>query len=174
MPADVKSIEAIADWKVALVNYRELGIESVGALQLEVQKAYTYLEETAAHFKRLRRVTEEDLVQAKAELSRRQLPDFSGKLPDTTLQKKAVHRCKMQLEYCDEQIDKCHHWRTKLPRMVSEEYEGPARRFVNFLDGELSRAISGLEKQVTALDDYASLASALPQALPQPPSPEGN
>ena len=142
MAADVKSIAALADWKVDLVNFRVDGYESLASVKMEVQKAYSYLDDMEGMWKRQMREAEEDLVQAKAELSRRELPDFSGKIPDTTLHKKAVQKCRARAEYCADQMDVCRRWRTRLPRMVSEEVEGPARRFENFLDADLIRGIA--------------------------------
>ncbi len=168
MAADVKSIAALADWKVDLVNFRTDGDESLSALNMEVQKAYSFLDDTEAKWKREMREAEEDLVQAKSELSRRELPDFSGKIPDTTIQKKAVQRCKARMEYCADQMDVCRRWRTRLPRMVSEEFEGPARRFENFLDGDLLRGISALDRQIDALEKYAAMGGVMPVAVETP------
>ncbi|QVL30088.1 hypothetical protein KIH39_14595 [Telmatocola sphagniphila] len=170
MAADVKSIAALEDWKVHLVNFRTDGLESITALHLEVQKALSWLEDTEAYWKRMVRQTEEELVEAKAELARREMPDFSGKTPDTTLHKKAVQKCKAKLEYCHDQIDLCRSWRTKLPRMVGEEFEGPARRFTNFIETELARGITVLDKQISALESYANMGqvpAAAPAAKPE-------
>lgn len=165
MAADVKSIEALTDWRIELVNFRQDGMDTIASIHNDVQKAFGYLDDQEAFWKRERRHAEEELVEAKVELSRREIPDYSGKTPDTTLQKKRVLQCKHRVEYCEDQMDVCKRWRTHLPKMVSEEYEGPARRLQNFLELDLARGIAGMDKQIDALERYANIGKT-PTAAP--------
>jgi hypothetical protein len=170
MAADVKSIDALQDWRVALINYRQDGLDCLSTIHNDVQKAFSWLDDTEAAWKRARRQAEEELVQAKAELTRREIPDFSGRMPDTTLQKKAVARAKAKIDFCDDQVAVTRQWRTRLPRMVNEEFEGPARRFGNFLEIDIARAVAGLDKQIDALVAYANMGKPL-TGVPSAPSP---
>ena len=69
---------------------------------------------------------EEDVVQAKAKLAQRKTPNFDGRIPDTSVQEEDVARAKDRLGLAEEQVEVCRKWAVRLPKMVSEEYEGPA------------------------------------------------
>ena len=54
--------------------------------------------------------------------------------------------------------------------MINEEYEGPARRLMNFLEGELPAAIALLSNRIGRLHAYTDIQPAGPG--PEPPKSE--
>ncbi len=47
-----------------------------------------------------------------------------------------------------------------MPKLVNEEYNGPARHLSNFLEGDLPRALALLNGQITSLEAYLNLNAA--------------
>jgi hypothetical protein len=100
---------------------------------------------------------EEEVVQAKAELSARKFPGFDGREPDTTVQERNLRRARARLEYAEDQVVRVRSWIGRLPKMIDEVYRGPSHRLVGFLEVELPKGIAGLGRQIAALESYAGL-----------------
>ncbi len=155
--ADVRSIDGLIDWRVAVQNFRKEGEDVLGMISLEVQRAHDYMDDQLTFWKKESRKLEEDVIIAKAELARREMPDFSGRIPDCSVQEEALREAKQRHEFALDQIDTIRKLIVKVPREIRESYESVARRFGNFLEMELTQAISELSKQIMALEAYFAL-----------------
>ena len=168
--ADVQAIDALQDWHNALCLFRDEALDALGSINLEIRRAFDWIEEEKKAWQQEVRVAEDEVYQAKAELKQRKTPDFGGRIPDTSVQEKALARAKARLEYAEEQIDVCRRWAAKLPKLISEEYEGPSRRLGTFLDMDLAKAIADLSSRIEALHRYTQVQPA--SAPPAPAAPE--
>jgi hypothetical protein len=166
--ADVQAIEALEDWHNALCLFRDEVLDALSSISLEVRRAFDWVEEEAKAWHREAREAQEDIVRAKAELAHRKTRDFSGRIPDTSVQEENLARAKARLRFAEDQIEVCRHWVTKLPKMVSEEYEGTARRVGTFLDLDLPAALARLNSRIEALHRYTDVkpAEQSPEAAP--------
>jgi hypothetical protein len=170
--ADVRSIDLLRDWHAALCVFRTESLDALAACELEIRRAMDWLADQRDHWRQVLREAEEEVTQAKAELAARRFPDFSGRMPDTTVQQKAVRMAEAKREFAEEKMDLCRRWLQKLPHAVSESYEGPARQLANMLEGELPRGLALLERRVDALEAYANLQAPAAPRLAAPPPPE--
>lgn len=157
MSADVRSIAELRDWHANLVTFRSSLLEALSSIEMEVRRAYEWLSEMIATWQRRLRDCEDEVVRCKAELSQRKFPMWDGRMPDTTVQEEALRRAKAKLEYCDDQIHRCRAWMGKLPKLVEETYEGPARRLTNALEIDLPNGLTLLARRIAALEEYANL-----------------
>ncbi len=64
MSADVRSIAAVIDWRADFISYSESLAEAMAGVDLEIRRAYDWLEEQLALWKRAVRACEEDVVRA--------------------------------------------------------------------------------------------------------------
>jgi hypothetical protein len=168
--ADVQAIDALQDWHNALVLFRDEGLDALGSINLEVRRAFDWIAEEGKAWQREVREAEEDVVRAKAELAQRKMPDFAGRLPDTSVQEKALARARARLQHAEDQVDICRKWVVRLPKLVNEDYEGPARRLNNLLEAELPVAIAHLAGRIEALHRYTEVKPV--EAPPTPAAPE--
>jgi hypothetical protein len=168
--ADVQAIDALQDWHNALCVFRTEATESLSSIAMEIRRAFDWIEDEERAWKQELRQAEEDLVRAKAELAQRRTPDYSGRIPDTSVQEENLARAKSRARFAEDQIDVCRKWTQKLPKMISEEYEGTARRLSNFLDSDLASAIAKLSVRIDRLHAYTGVQPA--NAPAPPPAPE--
>lgn len=168
--ADVQAIDALQDWHNAVVLFREEALDALASINLEVRRAFDWIAEEGQAWYREVREAEQAVVQAKAELNQRKTPNFDGRIPDTSVQEENLARAKARLRFAEDQVDVCRKWAVKLPKMVSEEYEGPARRLGNFLEADLPVAVAHLAARIEALHRYMAVAPAA--APPKPAVPE--
>src|SRR5688500_3798228 len=128
MPADVRSIAAVIDWRADFLSYSESLAEGMAGVDLEIRRAYDWLEEQLALRKRAVRACEEDVTRAKAELAQRKFPTWDGREPDCTVQEKALRQARARLEHAEEKVETCRRWIGRLPKMIDEVFTGPSRR----------------------------------------------
>jgi hypothetical protein len=155
--ADVQAIDALQEWHDALCIYRTEAVESLGSIALEIRRAFDWIDEEARSWKREVREAEDEVLRAKTELAQRKTPDYAGRIPDTSVQEENLTRAKARLRFAEEQIDICRKWAVRLPKMINEEYEGPARRLMNFLEADLTSAIALLNTRIDRLHAYTAV-----------------
>jgi hypothetical protein len=155
--ADVRSIDAVQEWHAALTNYGYTLSEAMSGVEVEIYRANEWLHEQLSRWQRAIRDCEEEVVQAKAELSARKFPGFDGRMPDTTVQEKNLRLAKAKLEHAEDTVVAIRGWIGRLPKVIDEVYRGPAHRLVNFLDADLPRALAVLSRRIEALESYAGL-----------------
>jgi hypothetical protein len=166
--ADVKSLEGLIDWHAALATFRHECLECIASLNLEIQRAGNYLEDQLQFWRNAVRDCEEEVVQCKYALKRKQMPDFSGRMPDTSVEEQNLGRAEQRREYAQDQVEIVRRWMVNLPREINEVYEGIARRYTNFIEGDTQRALNALEQQIKSLEAYFNLQAE--SMAPPPPS----
>jgi hypothetical protein len=180
MPADVRSIAAVADWRTDLTNYHDMLAEAMSGINLELRRAYEWLDEQGARWKRAVRECEEEVVRAKAELAQRKFPTWDGREPDCTVQEKNLRLAKARLEHAHDQVEACRRWSGRLPKLIDELYTGPSRRLITMLELDVPNALAELGRRIASLESYAGLRPdyapvpstlGLPTAEPTPPAP---
>ena len=161
--ADVQAIEALEDWHNALCLFRDEALDALSSIALEVRRAFDWIEDEAKAWHRETREADEEVVRAKAELAHRKTRDFSGRIPDTSVQEENLARAKARLRFAEDQMEVCRKWAARLPKMVSEEYEGTARRLGTFLDTDLPAAIARLNSRIESLHRYTAVKPVEPK-----------
>jgi hypothetical protein len=157
MPADVRSIAAVIDWRADLTNYADSLAEAMAGVELEIRRAYDWIEEQMARWRKAIRDREEEVVRAKAELSQRKFPTWDGRDPDCTVQEKNLRLAKARLEHAEEKVEVCRRWLSRLPKLIDEMFTGPSRRLKSMLEADLPSALTELGRRVAALESYAGL-----------------
>ncbi len=154
-PAEVASLDAVRDWKTALVSFRDSAQDALLAIELAIRRAFDWLAEQRNRWQMEIRKREEELTRAKSELWRKKNMPIIG-TPDSVAEEKAVRRATARLEEAEEKLKKTREWSIALGRAV-EEYEGPGRRLAFRLEGDVPRALGLLEQKIAALEAYVAL-----------------
>ena len=114
--ADVKSFDGLVDWHAALATFRHDALECIASIELEVRKSSDYLDDQLRYWRDAVRDCEEDVIQCKYDLNRRQMPDFTGRIPDCSVQEEALRKAERRLAYAEDQVKVVRKWMTILPR----------------------------------------------------------
>jgi hypothetical protein len=153
--AGVTSFAVLHDWYAALAKFRTQAQDALTELALSLQRASAWLDEQQQYWQRQIRGCEEAVTQAKAELTNRRYTDFSGNIPDCTVQEKNLRRAKAKLQAAEDRLEAVRAWMLRLPREISATYDGPTGRLTLFLDADLPSGLALLARQLTALEKYA-------------------
>jgi hypothetical protein len=165
--ADITSFAAINDFYAALAGFRTEAQNALAALAMSLQRASHWLSDQQHHWGRQIRVCEEEVSQAKAELRTRKFGNFSGERPDCTFQEENLRRAKARLQFAEDRLAAVGRWMKRLPSEIQDIFDGPARHLGSFLEADLQRGLAVLARQLTALEQYANLASP-PASSPAP------
>ena len=177
MAADVRSIAGVTEWRADLINYGDSLAEAMAGVNLEIRRAFDWLDEQQTLWKRAVRDCEDEVTRAKAELSQRNFQTWDGRQPDCTVQEKALRRAKARLEYAEEKVETVRRWIARLPKLIDEAFTGPSRRLCNILEADLPVAATELGRRIAALESYAGLRAdyaptpSASAARPTPPAP---
>ena len=157
MSADVRSIAAVSDWRADLTNYADSLSEATAGVDMEIRRAYEWLEEQLALWRRAIRECEDEVVRAKAELAQRKFETWDGRIPDCTVQEKNLRLAKARLEHAQEKVETTRRWIGRLPKMIDEVFTGPSRRLKSMLELDVPNALAELGRRIVALETYATL-----------------
>src|SRR5215471_3921041 len=108
--AEVRSIDAVREWHAALATYGETLSEALAGVELEIRRAYDWIAEQGALWKKAVRDCEEEVTRAKAELQQRKFATWDGREPDCTVQERNLRQARARLEHAEEQVVKCREW----------------------------------------------------------------
>lgn len=169
--ADVRSFEALEDLHAQVCKFRLAAQDSLAAVDLTVRRANDYLQERLHFWRSAIRTCEEEVFQAKQELSMRKFPGFDGRPPDTSVQEENLKKAQSRLRHANEKYEITRRWIGKFPNMVSEVYDGPSKQLAATLEAELPRGIALLERRIQTLEAYAALTPP-PGAIPETPPAE--
>jgi hypothetical protein len=161
--ARVTSIEALKDFRADLCTFGERAQEGLSSVQMQIQRAFDWLDQQAKDWRREVRRWEEAVAQARAELARRKMIRIGDRAPDCTEQEDILRAALRRLDEAEDKLAKTSRWLPHFRRAV-EEYQGPARQLAGFLEGEQPRALALLDQKIDALEAYARLAAPPPKA----------
>jgi hypothetical protein len=168
--AQVTSIEAIREFRAALLQFGGEAEDAVVMLTLEARKAIQWLQlDRARYWPEQTRKAQEWVVQARNELERCQLHYGSENAPSCFDQKKRLERAKKRLRLCEDKVKSVKRW-IQTVRQELDDFEGELAKLTNWLEVDLPRAAAALERMLHALDKYAGDYQSLQDA---PPSSSG-
>jgi hypothetical protein len=167
--ADVRSIEALEDLHAELCKFRTAAQDALSSIELSIRRGVDYLHEKSQFWQRTIRTCEDEVFQAKQELSTRKFPTWDGRKPDTTVQEENLKIAQRRLQHARDKAEVTRRWITKYPNLVSEVYAAPSKHLGATLEGELPRGLAVLERRIQSLEAYAALAP--PAAQTETPAP---
>jgi hypothetical protein len=151
--AHVTETEALIDFRAHLCAFADQAKDALGIIAHEIQRTFSFLDERQHEWHAAVRHSEEQVIQAKIELSRQRNQRIGDRKPDTTFQEKALRQAQARLEFAEEKLAATKRWQRDLPHELLN-YEGPARQLQNTLEGDLPRMLAFLERKITALEAY--------------------
>ena len=158
--AHVGSIDAVRDFRAALVVFAHEAREALLSFDMESRRSLDWLVETQPKFWRqeIRRYTDL-LTQAKIELERcrnSRLP--GGEAPSCMEERKTVERARARLQYAEEKFETTRGWAATAQREAIE-YSGRANQLQSVFDAQFPAALSLLERVLSSLDAYTAVSS---------------
>ena len=169
--ANVRSLEALREFRVALIKFIDKAKRAVSTSDSEVMRTQMWLDShQPAHWKRELRKSEERLNQAKSELFRATISQPDNPRGPTD-QVRLVNRRKAEIEHAKLKYEKTKRWSRMFERSTNE-YRGSISPLSSALDGTAHKAVVLIERSIATLESY--LSSETPTSAETLTAPEGD
>ncbi|MBI1310683.1 hypothetical protein GC176_05185 [bacterium] len=158
--ANVKSIEAIRNFRVALIRFTEKVADAVESMKDQVFHAVSWVElEQPRHWHQQELTAYDRVSEARIQLEvskmRKETADFR---PSLIEEKQALRAAKRRLEYCRQKVQLVKAAAFKV-RHEADEFQGRLGQVDQVLETDLPNMIAMLERMLTALEAYAEVST---------------
>ena len=171
MNANVHSVDAIKDVRMALVKFQERATTAMGDLRQKIDRTVAWLELDRPNYWREQERRAYDLVAStRVALETCKLRTVAGRRSDCIEEKKAFERAKMRMECVREKQQAVKKWMVQAGREANE-YRSRTSNFQRTLENDVPLMIAQLGRMIDAIEAYSenSPVSTKP-AQPAPPS----
>jgi hypothetical protein len=162
--AHVESLDALKEFKAALVTFGVDVMEALAAAETQIQRLLDGLEQQRKHWLAVVRQRQEELTQAKAVLAQKRWGHHNdGRGPGRTDAELAVRHAEQRLREAEAKVETVKRWLLHLPREIGE-YQGPARQLGGWIDADLKVGVAVLDRRLGAIEGYLTTAPGEPAA----------
>ncbi|MEN0111732.1 MAG: hypothetical protein AAF805_13520 [Planctomycetota bacterium] len=164
MPADVRSIDAIARVRDELARFALRGSDGVDELEAEIRRVLDWVEHDRPAYWKLRVRKAYDAVgEAKAELHRCLMYPINDENRSCTEQRQALKKAEAHLRHCRDKQERVREWAQKL-RHELHEYHGRVSKLKRLIEVDTPRAVALADRSLDAIERY--LTASGPRAGP--------
>jgi hypothetical protein len=157
--ADVRSVDAIKDFRVALALFAEDALGALGTVNMEAKRTIQWVQhDRRAYWAEQIKRRQEQVALAKAEVFRRKLAKTDDYTPAMSEQKEKLRIAEARLEDAERRAVLVKKWETALQQAVFE-YQGASRRMSSLVGGDVPRAIAVLERMIGTLEAYLDVSA---------------
>ncbi len=158
--ANVKSIEAIRNFRVALIKFAEKITDAVESMKDQVFHSVSWVElDQPRHWHQQELTAYDRVSEARIQLEvskmRKETADFR---PSLIEEKQALQAAKRRLEYCRQKVQLVKAAAIKV-RHEADEFQGRLSQVDRLLETDLPNMIAMLERMVSSLEAYAEVST---------------
>ena len=158
--ANVKSIEAIRNFRVALIKFADKVTDAVESMKDQVFHAVDWVEHDQPRHWHQQELTAYDRVsEARIQLEvskmRKETADFR---PSLIEEEQALQAAKRRLEYCRQKVQLVKAAAIKV-RHEADEFQGRLSQVDRLLETDLPNMIAMLERMISSLEAYAEVST---------------
>ena len=156
--ARVTSINALRDFKAALIEFIEEANVALSEAQSDVQRSIWWVQQDRmAHWQREIKKRAEKVAQAKSELFKAQLASNDVRT-SAVLERKALAQAQRRLEEAEEKLRRVKKWAHALDREFML-FKAQCQQVSGAVAGDLPNAVARLERMIDSLQKYVTLAA---------------
>ena len=156
--ADVRSIEALKDFRASLALYAEDALGALGAAKMEAKRTVQWVQhDRKAYWGEQVKRAREQVASARAEVARRKLAKTPEHTPAFSEQKELLRVAEARLREAEMKVALIKKWEPALQQAVLELHAG-IRRIGDLAATDVPRASLLLGRLVDALEAYVRVA----------------
>lgn len=156
--ANVHSLEAIRQFRVAVLKFAEDATAAVEMLRQQSHRALEWIDHDRPSFwKNETRRCFDDVAEKRSHLAKRQQISVGGRRPSCIEEKNALQRAKRRLEAAVAMNTTVRKWSIKVHR-AADVYATRIARLDRILSHDIPQLVGLLERIITSLEAYATSA----------------
>lgn len=171
--ANVTSIEAIRSFAAAMRAFEDGAEDAAVQLELETRRPVAWIEQLGMYWPKEVRKASDAVSEARINLEKCELTINPEDRRSCIDERKALEKAKRRLHTAEEKVQAVRRWKMQIRKEV-EEFEVQIARLRQFLEGDLIRSISALQRMSEALDQYAQKTAGPAAGGNEPASSEGS
>ncbi|MCH8828762.1 MAG: hypothetical protein IID45_04215 [Planctomycetes bacterium] len=157
--ANVRSLQAIRDFRSALVTFGEDARSAVESLRAELHRTLQWIDvERPAYWRGESRQGFEAVASARSELAKKKVIAAGSHRPFCYEEKLALDRAKQRLQTAMDKRKAVEQWAVKVHR-AADRYSTRIARFDRLLNHELPKVAGRLDRMIRALEAYTTTAA---------------
>lgn len=153
----VTSIEAVKDFAPALANMQEELKAVISSLQIEMQRAISWVEQDRPRYwqTQVKRAFDK-VAETRTALTTCQMRTVAGRHPSCIEEKVAHANAKRRLEFCQDQINVVKKWAVKIHH-EADELRGRMAGVQRLAESDITKSLALLANIVESLERYAGI-----------------
>lgn len=157
--ANVQSLDALRDVRLALLAFGERGNSALGDLRSKIDRTMAWLEQDRPlYWRDQERRAYDGVASARIAYETCRMRTVGGRHSECIEEKVAFQRAKVRLEYCQQKVEVVRRWTAEARRQV-DEYRGRSGPMHRWIDDELPNVAAMLGRMIEALEAYADVRS---------------
>jgi hypothetical protein len=166
--ANVRNVDAIKDFKNALVTFGEEAHTALSGVEMEIRQTRNWLErDQISYWKGQVKKGQEAVAEARADLFRRKISQSNSESVSDAEQKEALRVATRRLQMAEEMVERCKKWVPVLEHAIAE-YHSQSQPLGDHLSGKFTNSVALLDRMVIAVEHY--LATEAPSMSMERPS----
>lgn len=166
--ANVRSVDAIRDFKNAVVTYAEEAHTALTGVEMEIRQTRNWLERDQLSFWKAQvKRGQEAVAEARTELHRRKLSQGNSDAVSDAEQKENLRNAQRRLHEAEEMVERVKKWIPILEHAIAE-YHSQSQPLGDHLAGRLVNSLALLDRMIISVEQY--LATEAPSAPVLPPT----
>lgn len=162
--ANVNSLDALRQFRVALVRFAADVEEALVTLELEARRPLEWIEDNRPRYWRQQAHKASDRVnEARVALERCQVRINSEDPKYCYDERKALEKAKRRLQLAEEKIQAVRRWRIEMLK-ATEELHSQLAKARHYLESDLVKGVAALDRMSAALDRYVEQTAQPPKA----------
>jgi hypothetical protein len=171
--AKVLSIQALKDFRVALINFTEEARNALGGVDMELKRMRNWLERDQLSYWQMQvKRRHEAMMMARTELHRRKLSQQGSDAVSDTEQKEALREAQRRLHAAEEKVEVVKRLIPVFHHAMSE-YVSHATPLADHLAGGIDKSLGSLAKMIDSLEAYLALAPPTAPPVEAPANEDG-
>jgi outer membrane translocation and assembly module TamA len=155
--ANVHSIDALRQFRAAVVAFAETVQEVLDILALESQRTVEWVRhDRSAYWRRQVRLAEQRLASAQDQLQNKTLTIDGRDRPAATEEKQAVHRARQRLRLAEQKTSRVSQL-SGLLQHQADEYRGVLAKLQQLVEMDLPQAVAALDRMTNSLEKYTQI-----------------
>lgn len=165
--ANVRSIEAVRQFAVSVLQFQEDARQCVSALETQIKRILGWLErDRPAFWKREIEKCHRDMAEARVRLHQCRMRRHGDFRPTCFVEKKMLEKCQRDHEFAVKQLPVVKRW-CITAHHEANEYFGRASQLTQILEREIPVLMALLHQSIERLESYAG---APPPGVESPPT----
>jgi hypothetical protein len=157
--ANVKSVAAIQDFKVAMANFADDARNALNGVESDLRKTRNWLQrDQLSYWQAQVKRRNEDVSTARTELHRRKLSQQGSEAVSDTEQKEALRLAQRRLEEAERKFALVKKWGPILEHAIAE-YHSAAQPLGDRLTGAFVNSLNLLDRMVASIDAYLAVTA---------------